>query len=869
MTMPSRSPLATAFVLIRPTTTGFGPALKRELTGASAGAGAAGATAGESWTKGFQKSGITKAAKKITEGLIGAGIASVVMAVKFQSAMERVHTQAGVTQGKIRGLSDGILNLAGKVGFSPDSLATSLYHVESSFASLGITGKKALQIVKIAAEGAAVGGANLEDVTNALTAVMASGIKITHGMSGAMGILNAIVGAGDMKMQDLADAFGTGLLASIKGFGVTITDAGAALATFGDNNIRGADAGTKLRQAIQALAAPTGAGKKLMEGWGLSVDRFAQDMRKGGLRLALEDLQKQFKRVGVTSKEQGQVLTELFGKRAGVGIQILLGQMGRFESKFRDLNRGAGSFADAWKRTQATASQQFRELTQGLVAIGVKIGEKLLPPLMSVFGFVRTHTGLVLTLAGVIGGLAIGITAVSLAIKVWTAATEVLTAAQWLLDVATSANPIGATIILIGALVIAIVLLWKHASWFRTAVRAVWDAIKIAFDAVWGALKTGFAWVVTHWKLLAAILFGPVGLAVDAIVTHWKFVTKVLAGFWHWLKTAWQDTYKDIVHPFATAVAFIWGLWQRALRDVQTVIARIRAFFAPAVHWLFGAGKALIGGLFGGVWDVMKSVGSWVARVGGAILKAVTSFFGIKSPSTKFFAIGVNLMKGLFQGMVHGAPGLAKWVVGQIKNLGGTIVNDLLGFLGFGGGSPGGGPPPGHASGSYQKYAQSLFGGFGWGADQIGSLIALWNQESGWNPIAQNPKSTAYGIAQFLDTTWAPYGPKTSDPYKQIFYGEEYIRSRYGSPGNAWAHELAYNWYDKGGFLPPGLSLAYNGTGRPEQVVGPRGGGGPAKVVLVISGGGGGEFERFMTKFIRKYVRTAGGGDVQVAFGGN
>ena len=73
--------------------------------------------------------------------------------------------------------------------------------------------------------------------------------------------------------------------------------------------------------------------------------------------------------------------------------------------------------------------------------------------------------------------------------------------------------------------------------------------------------------------------------------------------------------------------------------------------------------------------------------------------------------------------------------------------------------------------------------------------VSLWNQESGWNAAAQNPASTAYGIAQFLDTTWAPYGPKTSDVSLQIKYGIEYIAARYGSPQMAWAHEQANNWY--------------------------------------------------------------------------
>lgn len=90
-------------------------------------------------------------------------------------------------------------------------------------------------------------------------------------------------------------------------------------------------------------------------------------------------------------------------------------------------------------------------------------------------------------------------------------------------------------------------------------------------------------------------------------------------------------------------------------------------------------------------------------------------------------------------------------------------------------------------------------GAYGWSPSQDKTqwddLVKLWNQESGWNNTAQNPTSTAYGIAQFLDTTWAPYGPKTSDPTTQIQYGLEYIKGRYGSPSGAWAHEVQWNWY--------------------------------------------------------------------------
>jgi hypothetical protein len=94
---------------------------------------------------------------------------------------------------------------------------------------------------------------------------------------------------------------------------------------------------------------------------------------------------------------------------------------------------------------------------------------------------------------------------------------------------------------------------------------------------------------------------------------------------------------------------------------------------------------------------------------------------------------------------------------------------------------------------SFQDYALSKLGG---NASQMSCLESLWGKESGWNPNAHNPSSSAYGIPQFLDSTWAGTGiGKTSDGYRQIDAGLVYIDSRYGSPCGAWSHSRSYNWY--------------------------------------------------------------------------
>ena len=92
---------------------------------------------------------------------------------------------------------------------------------------------------------------------------------------------------------------------------------------------------------------------------------------------------------------------------------------------------------------------------------------------------------------------------------------------------------------------------------------------------------------------------------------------------------------------------------------------------------------------------------------------------------------------------------------------------------------------------AYRAYARTKAG-----AAQFSCLNKLWNRESGWRPTAQNPSSTAYGIAQLLDSTWAYTGiAKTPDGYRQVDAGLTYIRAAYGTPCTAWAHETTDGWY--------------------------------------------------------------------------
>lgn len=104
---------------------------------------------------------------------------------------------------------------------------------------------------------------------------------------------------------------------------------------------------------------------------------------------------------------------------------------------------------------------------------------------------------------------------------------------------------------------------------------------------------------------------------------------------------------------------------------------------------------------------------------------------------------------------------------------------------------------PANPSGA-QAIARDLMASmYGWGSDQFGCLVDLWNKESGWNVYATNPSSGAYGIPQSLpgDKMATAGSDWQTNAATQIKWGLGYIADRYGTPCGAWSHSVSVGWY--------------------------------------------------------------------------
>lgn len=113
----------------------------------------------------------------------------------------------------------------------------------------------------------------------------------------------------------------------------------------------------------------------------------------------------------------------------------------------------------------------------------------------------------------------------------------------------------------------------------------------------------------------------------------------------------------------------------------------------------------------------------------------------------------------------------------------------------------------------------------------IGSLLRRMNQESGGNPFAINLSDSnamrgdpSRGLMQTIMSTFSAYARELAgrgiyDPFANIVASIRYANSRYGSAPVGWNQP---GGYDTGGFLQPGWTPVWNGTGKREAVLDPR-----------------------------------------------
>jgi TP901 family phage tail tape measure protein len=369
---------------VLPNFTGFAEKLTAESKVAASGA-----------EGGFAKVGAVAAAATaaVTVAVVAVGVASIKMAADFQTSMTQLVTGAGESQKNIKLVGDGLLAMAGQVGISAQELSKGMYLIESA----GFHGAAGLVVLKAAAEGAAVGNADMGTVADAVTTILHDYHLGASGATSATNFLVAAVANGKTHMQDLAASLGS-ILPVAASLGVPLSQVGGAMATMTNAGIPASRAATSLRFAIVALINPTKAASDEMKAAGISSEQVGALMSKGNFAGALALISNAALKFG---KEGSAGYLAAMAKMVGGtrGLQSALALTGKNAADFQThiAAVGAGS-ATAGKDVTGFALVQ-KDLNFQMAQVGatlktwlVELGSFLIPYLEKGITWVQNFT---------------------------------------------------------------------------------------------------------------------------------------------------------------------------------------------------------------------------------------------------------------------------------------------------------------------------------------------------------------------------------------------------------------------------------------------------------------------------------------------
>lgn len=215
--------------------------------------------------------------------------------MSFQKSMTQLSTQAGINSNRLPWLSESAKNIAKSTGVSLNDVANQYYRIASATSGLKMTNKELQSMEKSAANLSVLfnvpSGAPTEQTARLLGGLISfkkGGGRGVKGPAQMVALLNAAVGTGDLRGQDLVGAMGRGILQSAQTTGADLPDMLSLLDLMTRFNAQPSQAGTLLSHAIQMFATPSAQGQKAEAMLGVQQGQLRQILSTKGLGAALK-----------------------------------------------------------------------------------------------------------------------------------------------------------------------------------------------------------------------------------------------------------------------------------------------------------------------------------------------------------------------------------------------------------------------------------------------------------------------------------------------------------------------------------------------------------------------------------------------------
>lgn len=730
------------------------------------------------------------------------GVATVKMAGDFESSTNRLVTSAGEVHDNLDMVRQGILSMAGEVGYSAEQLSTAMYTIESG----GQHGAAGLQVLRAAAEGAKAENAELKTVADAVTSVLVDYHLKAEDAASVTSKLVAATSAGKTTFEELSGSLAS-VLPVASAAHVSLDDILGDLASMTVHGESAQQSAQNLADVIRHMQNPTQAQTKELALMGISAQNLSDDLSSKGLSgtlqeisdkirtsmgpgaskvildlgSALRTLPKDVQDLGqklidgsisqaaynkeakamdpiaahqaaafatlaasthVIGNEQmtggqvmqsyGAALAKATGDSTGLNVALMLtGENAQTTNGAIRTVAGAateaGNHVRGWGDIQSTFNQKVSEAKDGLGALAISVGEKLLPvvswladKIAITTKFLADHKVAAEALAIVIGGAV-------------TIAFAAAAAAAWSFTAAILADPLTwivlAVVAAVALLVYGLVELFTHLSQVGDFFATIWN--------------TAWKWTSDRITDIVDFVKGLPGKLWGALSGLGSKLGQLAKDAWDWftngIKSAWSATlawFRNLPHEIGYAMGFLAGTllklaiegWDNFTRGVKIAFVatvqffrdlpgNIAQFFMDVANWLVTTGRDLLVGLWNGIkngWtntvqffhDLPGNVKNWLAAAGEWLINtgrdlltglwhgivngwnATVQFFRDLPGNVKgwlsdagnwLYNAGADLLRGLWRGI----QSLAGWLWGQVTSWAKGIVQGMKSAMGI------------------------------------------------------------------------------------------------------------------------------------------------------------------------------------------
>lgn len=367
-------------------------------------------------------------------------------------------------------------------------------------------------------------------------------------------------------------------------------------------------AATGIKNMMLALVAGESATKGQHNAYielGMDAKKVAQDMQKDAEGTTLSVL----KAISKMDKyKQAAMLKELFGSESLGSISPLLTNMKALEDnlgKVADKQKYAGSMEKEYAARAATTANKLKLAKHAASALGITIGNQLLPGINSAAGLFSTAMN---------------------SVQAWAQANPVLAGTLTKIAVGAIAIVGGLSALSIGAIAIFGPMMM---------VAKGFGVVALAAKGMSMALLTNpITWIVLAIAGAALLIY-----------KNWAPISAFFSGIWSTIKTAFNGGIKGI-----STLIINWspiGLFYSAF-------AKVLSWFGIDLPAKFtGFGAMILEGLKNGILSKVNAVKDAITGAVSGVIDKARGILGIHSPSRVFMGIGGYTMQGMANGIAN------------------------------------------------------------------------------------------------------------------------------------------------------------------------------------------------------------------------